>query len=77
MQTSSTEDDMILDIAVKRSGRVSQVDISPGRVRKDTIGKCLISRVPKWEFPRFTGEVGDGMTQEVVNASVPLSFSTN
>ncbi len=68
-------DDMILDLAVKKTGRVAEVDVSPGRVRRATIGKCLMSSVPTWRFPEFTGETDEGITQEVVNASFPFSFS--
>lgn len=68
-------DDMILDLAVKKNGRVAEVDVSPGRVRRSTIGQCLMSAVPRWKFPEFTGETDEGITQEVVNASFPFSFS--
>lgn len=67
-------DQMILDLAVKRSGHVGEVEISPRRVRRSTMGRCLLSRVPRWKFPEFTGETDDGITQEVVNASFPFSF---
>jgi hypothetical protein len=70
-------DELILDIAVKKTGRVSEVSISPGRVRRDPIGQCLMSAVPKWKFPKFTGEVDEGIVQEVVNASFPFTFSTH
>lgn len=70
-------DSMILDIAVRRSGHVSEVSISPRRVRRAKIGACLLSAVPRWRFPEFTGETGEGITQEVVNASFPLSFSAD
>jgi len=68
-------DEMILDIAVKKTGRVAELQIMPGRVKRDVIGKCLMSSVPKWKFPEFTGEIDEGIVQETVNASFPLSFS--
>ena len=68
-------DELILDLAIKKSGRVSEVSIEPRRVRTDVIGVCLMSAVPKWKFPQFTGETDDGMVQEVVNASFPFSLS--
>lgn len=68
-------DELILDLSVKKNGRVSEVSISPRRVRRDTIGSCLMSTIPKWKFPQFTGETDDGITQEVVNASFPFSLS--
>lgn len=68
-------DDLILDVSVKKTGRVSEVSISPGRVQRAEIGKCLLAEVPKWKFPQFTGELDDGVTQEVVNASFPFTFS--
>ena len=68
-------DDMILDLAVKKTGRVFEVNVAPGRVRRAVIGRCLMSAVPSWKFPEFTGETDEGITQEVVNASFPFSFS--
>jgi hypothetical protein len=70
-------DEMILDLAVKKTGRVTEVSVSPGRVKRDVMGQCLMSSVPKWRFPEFTGEVEEGIVQEVVNASFPFSFSVN
>ena len=69
-------DHLILDLAIKRTGRVSEVGVAPRRVRRAVIGRCIMRAVPRWRFPRFTGETGDGITQEVVNASFPFSFST-
>lgn len=69
-------DNLILDLAVKKNGRVAEVAIAPSRVRRDPIGQCLMSSIPKWTFPEFTGETEDGITQEVVNASFPFSFSS-
>ncbi|MFO0727687.1 MAG: AgmX/PglI C-terminal domain-containing protein [Myxococcota bacterium] len=68
-------DEVILDLSVKKTGRVSEVSISPHRVERNELGKCLLSEVPKWKFPAFTGELDGGVTQEVVNASFPFSFS--
>lgn len=70
-------DDLIIDLAVKKNGRVAEVAIAPGRARRDPIGQCLMSSIPKWTFPEFTGETEDGITQEVVNASFPFSFSSH
>lgn len=70
-------DRLILDLAIKKTGRISEVSVAPRRVKRAAIGKCLMSRVPKWKFPEFTGETDDGITQEVVNASFPFSFSVN
>lgn len=74
-QNDDWADHMILDIAIKKSGRVSEVDISPNRVKKDLIGKCLMRAVPKWRFPEFTGALDHGIQQDVMNASIPFSFS--
>jgi hypothetical protein len=68
-------DELILDLAIKKTGRVSEVSIEPRRVRTDVIGMCLMSSVPKWKFPQFTGETDEGMVQEVVNASFPFTMS--
>ena len=70
-------DRLILDLAVKKTGRVSEVAVAPRRVRRSAIGQCLMRVVPSWTFPQFTGETEDGITQEVVNASFPFSFSVN
>lgn len=70
-------DDLILDLSVKKTGRISEVSISPRRVMRAEIGKCLMTNIPKWKFPTFTGELEDGVTQEVVNASFPFTFSVN
>ncbi len=70
-------DELILDVSVKKSGRVSEVSVSPRRVKRATVGQCLMSAVPRWKFPEFTGETDDGINQEVVNASFPFAFSTN
>lgn len=70
-------DELILDLSVKKTGRISEVSISPRRVMRAEIGRCLMTQIPKWKFPTFTGELDDGMTQEVVNASFPFSFSVN
>ena len=75
-QDGDWADNMILDIAIKKSGQVSEVDISPGRVKRDAIGKCLMRSVPKWRFPEFTGSLEDGIQQDVMNASIPFSFGT-
>jgi hypothetical protein len=68
-------DALILDLAIKKTGRVSEVSIEPKRVRTDVIGTCLMSAVPKWKFPQFTGESDEGVVQEVVNASFPFELS--
>jgi hypothetical protein len=70
-------DELILDLAVKKTGRVAEVSIAPSRVKRDVIGQCLMSTIPKWKFPEFTGETDEGVTQEVVNASFPFSFTSN
>ena len=70
-------DRLILDLAIKKTGRVSEVSVAPGRVKKAKIGQCLMRSVPKWTFPKFTGETDDGISQEVVNASFPFSFSVD
>jgi hypothetical protein len=69
-------DEVILDLSVKKTGRISEVTLSPSRLQRYLIGKCLLAEVPKWKFPEFTGELEDGVTQEVVNASFPFSFSS-
>ena len=69
-------DRLILDIAINKSGRVGEVDISPGRVKRDVMGRCLIRSVSKWRFPEFTGTLDDGIQQDVMNASIPFSFGT-
>jgi hypothetical protein len=68
-------DELILDLAIKKSGHVSEVGIEPRRVRTDVIGVCLLSAVPKWKFPEFTGETDDGMTSDVVSASFPFTLT--
>lgn len=68
-------DELILDLSVKKTGRVAEVSIAPRRVMRAEIGRCLMTNIPKWKFPTFTGELDDGMTQEVVSASFPFSFS--
>ncbi len=68
-------DELILDLAIKKNGRVSEVGVAPRRVKRDTIGQCLLTTVPKWKFPQFTGESEDGISQEVVTASFPFSLS--
>ncbi len=68
-------DRLILDLAVKKTGRISEVAVAPRRVRRAELGQCLLRVVPQWKFPEFTGELEDGITQEVVTASFPLSFS--
>ncbi|MEO1338838.1 MAG: AgmX/PglI C-terminal domain-containing protein, partial [Myxococcota bacterium] len=67
-------DRLILDLAIKRNGRVSEVGVAPRRVRRAAIGRCLMRTVPRWRFPKFTGETGDGITQEVMTASFPFAF---
>jgi hypothetical protein len=67
-------DELILDLAIKKTGRVSEVSVAPRRVKRDPIGVCLMSTVPKWKFPQFTGESEDGVTQEVVTASFPFTL---
>lgn len=70
-------DELILDLSVKKTGRVSEVSISPRRVARAEIGRCLMAEIPKWKFPSFTGELDEGVTQEVVSASFPFSFNHN
>lgn len=74
-QDPKWEEHLILDLAIRRTGRVSEVSVAPGRIRRDVIGTCLIRTVPRWRFPEFTGETADGITQEVVTASFPFSFA--
>ena len=69
------EDHLILDLAIRRTGRVIEVSVDPGHVRRDVIGRCLIRTVPRWRFPEFTGETEDGIIQEIVTASFPFSFA--
>lgn len=71
----SWSDRLILDLAIKRTGRVSEVDVAPRRVQRAVIGRCLMRAVPRWRFPRFTGETEDGVTHEVLNASFPFDFA--
>ncbi len=68
-------DDVIIDVAVRNTGRVADVSVSPGRVKRDVLGSCLMSEVSKWRFPKFSGELEGGIVEEVVNTSFPLSFS--
>ncbi|MCC7383088.1 MAG: AgmX/PglI C-terminal domain-containing protein [Deltaproteobacteria bacterium] len=68
-------EEIILDLSVKKTGRISEISLAPGRVQRSELGKCLMAEIPKWKFPQFTGELDDGVTQEVVNASFPFSFS--
>lgn len=68
-------DRLILDLAIKKTGRVGEVSVAPRRVKRAIMGRCLMRKVPKWTFPKFTGETEDGITQEVVNASFPFSFT--
>ncbi|MEM7677169.1 MAG: AgmX/PglI C-terminal domain-containing protein [Myxococcota bacterium] len=67
-------DRLILDLAIKRNGRISEVGVAPRRVRRAEIGRCLMRTVPRWRFPKFTGETTDGITQEVMTASLPFAF---
>lgn len=67
-------DELILDLAIKKTGRVSEVSVAPRRVKRDPIGVCLMGVVPKWKFPQFTGESEDGVSQEVVTASFPFTL---
>src|SRR3990167_3048482 len=69
-------EELILDIAVKTTGMVSEVSIEPERVKNTPLGQCLIRTVPRWRFPEFTGETDEGLVQEVVNASFPFSFTS-
>lgn len=66
--------EVILDLAIRRTGRVSEVAVEPGRERTGVVGSCLMSVVPKWTFPEFTGEGEGGVVREVVNASFPLQL---
>lgn len=68
-------EELILDLAIKKTGRVAEVSIAPRRVKRATVGECLMSAVPKWKFPEFTGETDEGIVQEVVNASFPFQLS--
>ncbi len=68
-------DRLILDLAIKRTGRVSEVGVAPRRVQRAVIGRCLMRAVPRWRFPQFTGETEDGVTHEVLNASFPFDFA--
>ena len=64
----------IVDVSVHVTGRVGELGVQPAAVRRDVVGQCLMSEVPKWSFPRFTGDVEEGVRQEVVNASFPYQF---
>lgn len=69
-------EELILDLAIKKTGRVGEVSIAPGRVKRSVLGQCLMSAIPRWKFPEFTGETDEGIMQEVVNASFPFSFNS-
>ena len=75
-ENAEWSDRLILDIAINKSGRVGEVDVSPGRVKRDIMGRCLIRSVAKWRFPEFTGTLDGGIQQDVMNASIPFSFGT-
>ncbi len=64
----------ILELSVRRNGRVSEVDVLPRRIKRSSLGRCILRLAPTWRFPQFTGEGDDGITQEAINASFPLSF---
>ncbi|MBI4818974.1 MAG: AgmX/PglI C-terminal domain-containing protein [Deltaproteobacteria bacterium] len=66
---------IIIDFSVKKSGRVAELAISPKRENDSVLGACLLSRIPRWQFPEFTGEVSEGVTQEVLNLAIPLTFA--
>jgi hypothetical protein len=66
--------DLVLDIAIRRNGQVSQVAIAPKRVEKSVFGACVLRKLPYWKFPRFSGEMEGGTVVEVVNASLPVSL---
>ena len=75
-ENAEWSDRLILDIAINKSGRVGEVDVSPGRVKRDIMGRCRIRSVAKWRFPEFTGTLDGGIQQDVMNASIPFSFGT-
>lgn len=68
-------DALIIDVAIRNTGRVGDVSVSPGRVKRSVLGSCLMSEVSKWRFPKFSGELEDGIVEQVVNASFPLQFA--
>lgn len=65
---------LLLDLAVRRSGRVGEVSVSPLAVAESPLGSCLLRRVPRWQFPIFTGETAPDLTLEAITASFAFVF---
>jgi hypothetical protein len=67
----------ILDVVIRRSGRVAEVSVRPPRLAETRLGRCLLRRVARWRFPAFTGETEPGLTREAITASFPLRFGAD
>ena len=65
---------IILDLSIRKSGRVTRAGISPRWRRRETISRCLVRLVRRWKFPAFTGKTDEGIRQDSISASFPFSF---
>lgn len=69
------EGEAIVEMKIKTSGKVDQVDIEPEDMAEHRFGKCLGPRVAKWRFPRFSGKKEDGLRVKSIGYEFPLEFN--
>ena len=69
------EGEAIVEMKIKTTGKVSNVDIEPEDMAEHKFGKCLGPRVAKWRFPKFSGKKEDGLRVKSIGYEFPLEFN--
>ncbi|NOZ85796.1 MAG: AgmX/PglI C-terminal domain-containing protein [Deltaproteobacteria bacterium] len=69
------EDELILELTIKKTGKLQEVSVDPEEFGEGPFGKCMARWTKRWRFPGFTGEVDKGIFQENVSMALPLRFS--
>ena len=69
------EDELILEMTILTSGRLREMLVDPEEYGEGPFGKCMQRWTQKWRFPKFTGEVDEGVFQDNISLALPLRFS--
>jgi hypothetical protein len=52
---SSISGTMMVNMVITKSGQTTRITVSPDRFSKTVAGRCVMSSVKSWRFPRFSG----------------------
>jgi len=69
------EEELILEFTIQTNGRLREILVDPEDFHEGPFGTCMARWTKKWRFPKFTGEVDEGVFQDNVSLALPLRFA--